>query len=137
MRANKITSSLICAVVLVVSVPSYTFAQTPIRPATPNEARSSSDEQSTRKQSLKTAVAEAIARSRSDNTKEELKRLANGQVNAQSQQKHGLPTREKVLIISIVAGLVVLAVVLAVATGKGGHTFCGIDPTDPDCLPSQ
>jgi cell division protein FtsL len=57
------------------------------------------------------------------------------QIKAKSQS--GYTKKDKILVFSIVAGLVVLAVVLAFTTKKGGHAFCDVDPADPDCIGSR
>ena len=85
---------------------------------------------------LKKAFDEAVADKNADAlTRAEIKKLE--KLNLQSTAKSpGTWTKgQKVLVFSIVAGLVALAVVLALTTEKGGHTFCSDDPTDPECLP--
>jgi hypothetical protein len=62
-----------------------------------------------------------------------MKRLDSEWLNPKPQK--GYTKKDKILVYSIVAGLIVLAVVLALTTKKGGHTFCSDDPTDPECLP--
>jgi hypothetical protein len=132
---KKVTSLLICAVVLVTSAPAKAFAQTIAQPAPEHSGQRASDAQAKRKPDLKTAIAGLLAKSRADTAApSDMKRLE--RVRLQNTLKGGMTGKEKILIYSIVAGMVVLAVVLGIKTGKGGHAFCDTDPTDPDCLGS-
>ena len=130
---KKATSLLICAVVLLTSAPAKAFAQT-VAQAVDN-GRGASDAQTKPKPDLKTAVAGLLAKSRADTeAPSDMKRFERERL--QNTAKGGMTRKEKILIYSIVAGMVVLAVVLGIKTGKGGHAFCDTDPTDPDCLGS-
>ena len=135
---EKGTSLLICAAVLLASAPAKAFAQS----AAPSAAERSgkggvSDGQIKPKSDLKTAVAEVLARSRVDTaTLADVKRLERARLQNTAKDYGDMTRKEKILVYSIVAGLVVLAVVLGIKTGKGGHPFCDQDPTDPDCLGS-
>jgi hypothetical protein len=132
---KKVTSLLICAVMLVVSAPAKALAQTKAQPAPASSRQGASDAQAKPKRDLKTAIAEVTAKSRFDTvTQADLKRLERERLSPQNTSKGGFTRKEKILVYSIVAGLVVLAVVLGVKTGKGGHAFCDTDPTDPDCI---
>jgi hypothetical protein len=131
---KKVTSLLICAVVLVVSAPAKAFAQTVAQPAPVDNGRAS-DAQAKRKPDLKTAIAGLLVKSRADTAApSDMKRFEKERL--QNTARGGMTRKEKILIYSIVAGMVVLAVVLGIKTGKGGHAFCDTDPTDPDCLGS-
>ena len=129
---KKVTSLLICAVLLVASAPARAFAQTVAQPAPVDNGRAS-DAQVKRKPDLKTAIAGLLVKSRADTAApSDIKRFEKERL--QNTAKGGMTRKEKILIYSIVAGMVVLAVVLGIKTGKGGHTFCDSDPTDPDCI---
>jgi hypothetical protein len=67
-------------------------------------------------------------------TQADIKRFKREGPQNTAKNDGGLTKKEKILIYSIVAGMVVLAVVLGIKTGKGGHAFCDTDPTDPDCI---
>jgi hypothetical protein len=92
-----------------------------------------SDAQAKRKTDLRAAFAEVTARTKPGTLPGmDIKRIEREGLKARPQS--GYTKKQKILVISIVAGLVVLAVVLALTTEKGGHTFCDIDPSDPDCI---
>ena len=133
---KKVTSLLICAVVLLASAPAKAFAQTVAQPAPIDDnGRSASDAQAKPKPDLSTAIAGLLVKSRADTAApSDMKRFERERL--QNTAKGDLTRKEKILIYSIVAGMVVLAVVLGIKTGKGGHAFCDTDPTDPDCLGS-
>jgi len=127
---KKVTSLLICAVVLLASAPARAFAQAVPAPVDNGRAR---DAQAKRKPDLKTAIARLLEKSHADTAaSSDMKRFEKERL--QNTAKGGMTRKEKILIYSIVAGMVVLAVVLGIKTGKGGHTFCDSDPTDPDCI---
>ena len=136
MRMKKVASPLICAVMLLTVAPSKAFAQTlPAQPA--GIGQGAGDAQAKPKPGLRTALAGVMAKSRADAvTEADIKRLESERLNPRTYAKPqaGYTKKEKILVFSIVAGLVVLAVVLALTTEKGGHTFCDIDPADPDCI---
>jgi hypothetical protein len=126
---KKINALLICAVMLLMSAPSQSIAQTIEQRATDAQAKPRRD--------LKTAIAEVTAKSRANTVMPAgLKRFEREGPQNTTKNYGGLTKKEKILIYSIVAGMVVLAVVLGIKTGKGGHAFCDTDPTDPDCLGS-
>ena len=132
---KKVTSLLICAVVLLASAPAKAFAQTIAQSAPEDSGQGASDAQAKPKPDLSTAIAEVVAKSRVDTvTQTDLKRFERERLQNTTKDDGGFTRKQKILVYSIVAGLVVLAVVLAVKTGKGGHTFCDSDPTDPDCI---
>jgi hypothetical protein len=132
---KKATSLLICAVVLLASAPAKAFAQTVAQPAPVDNGGGASDAQAKRKPELKTAISGLLAKSRAATAApSDMKRFE--RERPQNTAKGGMTRKEKILIYSIVAGMVVLAVVLGIKTGKGGHAFCDTDPTDPDCLGS-
>ena len=132
---KKVTSFLICAVVLLASAPAKAFAQTIAHPAPEDSVQGASDAQSKPKPDLRTAIAECLAKSRVDTvTPTDIKRFERERLQNTAKDDGGFTRKEKILVYSIVAGLVVLAVILAVKTGKGGHAFCDTDPTDPDCI---
>jgi hypothetical protein len=132
---KKVTSLLICAIVLLASAPAKAFAQTIAQPAPEGSGQSASDAQLKPKPDLRTAIAEVLAKSRVDTaTQTDIKRFKRERLQNATKDDGGFTRKEKILVYSIVTGLVVLAVVLAVKTGKGGHAFCDTDPTDPDCL---
>lgn len=122
---TRVTCWLVCAVLLLVSLPSQAMAQTTAQPA--GAARAKPD--------LKTSVAEVVTKSRLHTvTRADIKRFEKEGPQNTPKNFSGLSKKEKILVYSVVAGLIVLAVVLAVKTGKGGHTFCDMDPTDPECI---
>jgi hypothetical protein len=130
---QKVTALLICAVMLLVSAPAKLLAQTMMQPA-PAVSRAS-DAGAKPKRDLKAAMADVTAKSRVDAvTQADLKRFEREGPQNTAKNYGGLTKKEKILIYSIVAGMVVLAVVLGIKTGKGGHTFCDSDPTDPECI---
>lgn len=130
---KKVTSLLICAVVLVASAPARAFAQAVAQSAPVDNGRGASDAQAKRKPDLKTAITGLLVKSRADTAApSDMKRFEKERL--QNTAKGGMTRKEKILIYSIVAGMVALAVVLGIKTGKGGHTFCDSDPTDPDCI---
>ena len=134
---EKVTALLICAGMLLVSAPAKLLAQTMTQSA-PAVSRAG-DAGAKPKRDLKAAMAEVTARSRAGRvTPADLKRFEREGPNPQNTAKNygALTRKEKILIYSIVAGMIVLAVVLGIKTGKGGHAFCDTDPTDPDCLGS-
>jgi hypothetical protein len=134
---KKVTASLICAVMLLVSAPAKALAQTMTQPAPADSGQRASDAGANPKRDLKTAIAETKAKSRFNAvTPADLKRFEREGPQNSARNYGGLTKKEKILIYSIVAGMVVLAVVLGIKTGKGGHAFCDTDPTDPDCLGS-
>ena len=130
---KKVTSLLICAVVLLASAPAKAFAQTIAQSAPEGSGQGASDAQAKPKPDLKTAIAEVLAKSRADTAApSDMKRLERERL--QNTAKGEMTRKEKILIYSIVAGMVVLAVILGIKTGKGGHGFCDSDPTDPECI---
>ena len=130
---KKVTSLLICAVLLVASAPAKAFAQTRAQPAPEGSGQGASDAQAKTKPDLRTAIAEVLAKSRADAAApSDMKRFDRERL--QNTAKGEMTRKEKILIYSIVAGMVVLAVVLGIKTGKGGHAFCDSDPTDPECI---
>ena len=137
MLMRNVTSLLICAVMLLASVPSNAFAQAIAQAGPVAGGKGASDTQAKPKSDLKTAIAEVVAKGRANTaTEADIKRFERERLNPQNTAKwdSGFSKKEKILVFAIVTGLIVLAVVLAVKTGKGGHTFCDSDPTDPDCL---
>jgi len=135
---KKVTSFLVCTVMLLASGPAKAFAQT-LAQSVPPQSKHISDLQAKPQPDLGTSVAGLLAKSRSDNlTLSDIKRFEREGPNPQNTGRHegGMTRKEKILIYSIVAGMVVLAVVLGIKTGKGGHGFCDTDPTDPECLGS-
>jgi hypothetical protein len=131
---KKVTSLSICAVMLLASAPAKAFAQTLAQRA-PDDSGTSKAQ--AKPPDLNTSIAGLLAKSRVDTlTQADMKRFEREGPNPQKAAKHeaGMTRKEKILIYSIVAGLVVLAVVLGIKTGKGGHAFCDSDPTDPDCI---
>jgi hypothetical protein len=132
---KQVTSLLICAFVLLASAPAKALAQTTAQPAPEASGQGVSDAQAKQKPHLKTAIAEVLAKSRVDTlTPADLKRFERERLQNTVKDDGGFGRKEKILVYSIVAGLVVLAVVLGIKTGKGGHAFCDSDPTDPDCI---
>ena len=118
MLKKKVTSLLICAALLLAATPSKAFAQTQAQP----------------RPELRAAFSEVKTQAKTGASLEaNMKRLETEWLNPKPQA--GYTKKEKILVYSIVAGLVVLAVVLALTTKKGGHTFCSTDPTDSECLP--
>ena len=137
MLKRNVTSLLICAVMLLASLPSKAFAQTIAQPAPVGSEQGASNAQAKPKPDLRTVIAEVIAKGRVDTiTEADIKRFERERLNPQNTAKHdaGYGRKEKIIVFALVAGLVVLAVILAVKTGKGGHSFCDTDPTDPDCI---
>ena len=137
MLPKKVTSLLICVVILMGTVPSGALAQTHAQNLLASSVGSSSDAKAKLKQDLRASFAEVMAKSRAVTLNErDLKRFETDWLNPQTTAKaqSGMTKNEKVLIYSIVAGLVGLAVILGIKTGKGGHGFCDTDPTDPDCI---
>ena len=137
---RNVTSLLICVVMLLVSVPSKAFGQAVAQPAAIASEKGASDAPAKPKSDLRTAIAEVVAKGRAKTaTEADIKRFERERLNPQSTAKNdgGYGKKEKILVFSIVAGLIVLAVVLGIKTGKGGHAFCDTDPTDPDCLLPQ
>jgi flagellar biosynthesis/type III secretory pathway M-ring protein FliF/YscJ len=135
---KKVTSLLISAVMVLASAQVKVFAQTLAQSAHEGSKPGTSDAQA-KHPDLSADIGGLLAKSRVDNlTQSDMRRFEREGPNPQNTAKHyGAMTRkEKILIYSIVAGLVVLAVVLGIKTGKGGHTFCDTDPTDPECLGS-
>jgi len=129
------TSLLICAVVLLASAPAKAFAQTIAQSALKGSGQGASDAQAKPKPDLSTAIAGLLAKSRAETAApSDMKQFERQRL--QNTAKGEMTRKEKILIYSIVAGMVVLAVVLGIKTGKGGHAFCDTDPTDPDCLGS-
>ena len=132
MLKKNITSLLICAAILVATAPSKAYAQTPAQPAPADSGQSSSDAQAKAKPDLRAAFAEVTARTKSGTSPEaDIKRFESKRLNAQSPG--GYTRRQKILVTAIVVGLVVLAVVVAVKTGKGGRSICEDVPSDPSC----
>ena len=128
---------LICAALLLATAPSKAFAQTLAQPAPTGGGQSSSDARAKPKPDLRATVAEVTAKSRAGAVAGRTSSGLRGggwtpQTTAKPQS--GLTRKQKVLLISIVVVLVGLAVVLAHNTEKGGHTFCDINPSDPDCI---
>lgn len=132
MLKKSATTLLICAALLLATAPSKALAQTPAgrrQSADGAPAGPGSD--------LRAALAEVAAKGRADTaTGADIRRMEREWLNPQAKEKgqSGYTRNQKILVISIVAGLVILAVVLAANTEKGGHTFCDIDPADPDCI---
>ena len=136
---KKVTSFLVCTVMLLASGPAKALAQTLAQSIPPQSKQCTSDLQAKPQPDLSTSVAGLLAKSRIDNlTLSDMKRFEREGPNPQNTGRHegGMTRKEKILIYSIVAGMVVLAVVLGIKTGKGGHGFCDTDPTDPECLGS-
>jgi hypothetical protein len=132
---KQVTSLLICAFVLLASAPAKTLAQTIAQPAPDASKQGASDARAKPKPDLSMAIAGLLAKSRTDTvTQADLKRYERERLQNTAKDDGGFGRKEKILVYSIVAGLVVLAVVLGIKTGKGGHAFCDTDPTDPDCI---
>jgi hypothetical protein len=128
-------SLLLCAGMLLASAPSKAFAQALAQLAPARSGQEAREAQVKAKPDLRAAVAGLTAKSRIDRvTEADIKRLErlNRQTNAKPES--GYTRKQKILVFAIVAGIVVLAVVLAFNTEKGGHNFCDIDPADPDCV---
>lgn len=131
MRKKNITPLLICAVMLLVAAPPKAFAQT-LTPPPPTFGA-----QAKPAPTLRATFAGVATKSRDAGAAEaDIKRLGGEWLNPQSgaQTQSGYTRKQKILVASIVAGIVVLAVVLALNSEKGGHSFCDIDPADPDCI---
>lgn len=112
---KKSVTLLICAVMLLTTSPSKAFAQTLARPAPAGNGQNSSDGQVIPKPDLRAALAEVTARTKAgDSLEANIKRLNKEALNPQSQG--GYTKKQKILVIAIVAGLIVLAVVLALTT---------------------
>lgn len=132
MLKKNIASLLICAAILLAATPSKAYAQAPVEPAPTVNGQVSSNAPAETKPDLRAAFAEVTARADSRTLPEaDIRRLERERLNAQSQG--GYTRKGKILVISIVVGLVVLAVVVAVKTGKGGRSFCEDVPADPSC----
>jgi hypothetical protein len=136
MVKRHVASLSICLAVSLIALPLRASGQTKTPAETAASAQGAGVAQAAPESVLKKAFAEAVADKHADAlTRAEIKKLE--KLNLQSTAKSpGTWTKgQKVLVFSIVAGLVALAVVLALTTEKGGHTFCSDDPTDPECLP--
>ena len=132
---KKVTSLLICAVMVLASAQVRVFAQTLAQSAHEGGKQAKAKQQP----DFSAAIGGLLAKSRVEKLiQSDLKRFEREGPNPQNTAKHygAMTGKEKILIYSLVAGLVVLAVVLGIKTGKGGHTFCDTDPTDPECLGS-
>jgi hypothetical protein len=131
---EKLTCLLVCAGMLLASAPLKAFAQTTAQPAGANIK----DAPAKSRPDLTNAIGDLTTKSRFDPVTAwaDLKKLEREGPNPTNAVKHdaAFTKNEKILVYSIVAGMVVLAVVLGLKTKKGGHTFCDIDPSDPDCL---
>jgi hypothetical protein len=128
-------SLLLCVGMLLACAPSKAFAQAPAQPAPAGSVQDARGAQVKSKPDLRAAFSELTAKSRIDTvTEADIKRLErlNRQTNAKPES--GYTKKQKILVIAIVAAIVVVAVVLAFNTEKGGHNFCDIDPADPDCI---
>ena len=127
---KNITSLLISTAMLFTTMPSKAFAQTMAQKLAKDSEQSSHDAQA--KSDLRPAFDEVIAKAKSGVLMDaEFERLERGRLNVQPQP--GYSKRDKIIVIAIVAGLVVLGVVLAVKLGKGGRSICEDVPADPSC----
>ena len=130
-------SLLLCAVMLSASAPSKAFAQEArSQPTYTGSGQDVRAAQMKPKPDLRAAFSELTAKSRIDTvTEADIKRLErlNRQTSAKPDES-GYTRKDKIMVAAIVVGIVVLAVVLAFNTEKGGHNFCDADPADPDCI---
>jgi hypothetical protein len=128
-------SLMLCAVMLSACAPSKAFAQALAQRTPAGVGQGAGESQLKLKPDLRAAFAEVTAKSRIDTvTEADIKRLKRLNSQAAAKPESGYTRKQKILVFSIVAGIVVLAVVLAFKTEKGGHNFCDVDPGDPDCL---
>lgn len=135
MLKKKNISLLFCAVMLLASVPSKAFAQTPVQPAPAGNAQDAGNARLKPKPDLRAAFSELTAKSRIETvTEADIERLKRLNRQTTAKPESGYTKKDKILVFAIVAGIVVLAVVLAFNTEKGGHNFCDADPADPDCI---
>ena len=137
MLKKSVAPLLVCAALLLAAAPSKAFAQTLARPAPTGVGQSSGDARAKPQADLRGTFAGVTARSRAGTvTGADIKRLERGWLDSQTtaQAQSGFTKKQKVLVIALVVVIVGLAVVLAHNTEKGGHTFCDIDPSDPDCI---
>jgi len=131
MLKKKVTSLLTCMALLLATAPSKAFAQILAQRMSLDIGQSASEGQAQPGSKLRATFAEVKAQAKAGPSMEaEVKRFS-----AWPKPQAGYGKKEKIIVYSIVAGMIVLAVVLAIKLGKGGHTFCSNDPTDPECLP--
>jgi hypothetical protein len=136
-QIRNVICLLLCAGVLLAYSPSNAFAQTPMRPALASGRLNTGESQEKPKPDLRAAFADVTTKMRSDKTTAaDLKRLDGTQLNPQNSSKgqSSSSRAEKIILIAGVAAIIVTAVVLAFTLKKQQHTFCDIDPGDPDCL---
>jgi hypothetical protein len=134
---KKLTCLFVCAGMLLASAPLKGFAQTMAPHESAGSGQDVKDAQAKPKSDLRIAIGDLTTKSRFDlMTEPNVKRLEREGPNPQNTARRdpAFTKNQKILVYSVVAGLIVLAVVLGIKTGKGGHTFCDSDPTDPDCL---
>lgn len=99
---RKVTSLLICAAVLLASAPAKAFAQTTAQ----RNGQVASYAQTKPKPDLRTAVAEVLAKSRVDTvTQADLKRFERERLQNTAKDDGGFGRKEKILVYSIMAGL--------------------------------
>lgn len=135
MLKKNIAPLLVCAVMWLTSMPLGVLAQTPAQPELFG-ALELSEPRSELAPDLKTAIAEAVAKTKSDaRVGAESVTSRRGWQNQPPASDGGYTTKDKILIGSVVVGLIVLAVVIAAKTGKGGRSLCEFEPDDPDCIP--
>lgn len=127
--------SLLLAVLLLASAPSKAFAQTPVLLAPAGSAQGAGNARLKPKPDLRAAFSELTAKSSIDTvTEADIERLKRLNRQTSAKPEPGYTRKDKILVAAIVVGIVVLAVVLAYNTEKGGHNFCDADPADPDCI---
>ena len=135
MLRKQIVSLSVCAAVLAMGGPPRAFAQDAARPGFASGDQSSRAARGTRHTDLKASLAEEVSRVKADtSTKVDFKRLEGGQNDPRNAKPQTGYTRgQKILVGSIVVGLVVLAVVLALTVEEGPHPRCADEPADPFC----
>jgi hypothetical protein len=135
MLKKKVTSLLTCAALLLATAPSIAFAQIPTQLMSLDIGQNAGEAQAQPKPKLRATFAEVTTQARAGSSLDaNMKRLGTEWLTPKPQA--GYTKKDKILIYSIVAGLIVLAVVLGLTMKKGGHAFCDTDPSDPDCIPA-
>jgi|ERR1043165_6905211 hypothetical protein len=131
---KKAISWLLCMTLLLLTTTSGTLAQSLAQLMPADSSQSLSRTPAQPKPDLRATFVGIKTQAKAGASLEaNMKRLDTEWLNPKPQA--GYTKKQKILVYSIVAGLIVLAVVLALTTKKGGHTFCSDDPTDPECLP--
>lgn len=135
MLRKQIVSLSVCALMLATAGPPRAFAQNAARPGFASGDQSPLGARGAQRPGLKASLAEEVSRLKAEtSTKVDFERLERQQNDPRNAKPEtGYTKGQKILVASIVIGMVVLAVVLALTVEEGPHPRCADEPNDPFC----